>query len=207
METVMLAEELLFEMPKSINAVEFGLDDVRVNGRVAHSFAVDGEKLDSESDAAYYKLGNRIALVDRVPRFPRRVVYYLQWKEVFHEFVGHRAITQVAVWRNRDVLATRGVAARMFWEYLFPIHGVMLTDALQTADGRAFWLNRIGEALERNLSVCYLNLMPALGTGKRELVKIEGVKEFERLAAEKEFWGKEELHRARKLIISDIELV
>ena len=77
-------------------------------------------------------MGNRIALVLEVEGRPRTIIYYVQWKEIFHKMVGHRAISQVAVWRDQLDARSTGTASRIFWEHLLPIHQVMMTDALQT---------------------------------------------------------------------------
>jgi hypothetical protein len=132
-------------------------------------------------------------------------LYYVQWSEIFHKLVGHRAITQVAVWADPVDPRSTGAAARIFWEYLLPIHRVLMTDALQTPDGQRFWRNRVSEAFDHHLHVYYLNLLPGKD-GQREMIEIASKSAFDRLAREKEFWGREDLHRARKIIISDIEL-
>jgi hypothetical protein len=207
MEDHMLINDLLFEMPREINATEFNLDDVKVNRRLAYGFKTDGELLEVLNDTdSLYQLGNRIALVVQAEGEPTRIVYLVQWKEIFHKLVGHHAISQVAVWRDQHAARAKGIVQRIFWEHLLPIYEVLITDALQTPDGKRFWTNRVAEAFEHHLRVYYLNLLPSKGGGERELIEIKDVAGFERLAVEKDFWGREDLHRARKIIISDIEL-
>lgn len=200
-------EEELFEMPKEINATEFNLDDPKVNRRVAMDFKLDGEKIEQVDDRlSLWTRGNRMALLVEDPDRPTKLIYYVQWKEIFHKFVGHRAITQVAVWADKLDPRAKDIARKIFWEHLLPLYEVLMTDALQTPDGQRFWRNRVGEALEHHLRVYYLNLMPSTGGVGRELIEIRDLQHFADLAAEKEFWGREDLHRARKIIISNIEL-
>ena len=73
-------------------------------------------------------------------------------------------------------------------------------------DGKRFWTNRVAEAFDHGLHVYYLNLLPARNGGTRELIEIRDLQHFADLAREKEFWDREDLHQARKIIISDIEL-
>jgi hypothetical protein len=204
-----LKEELLFEMPKEINATEFNLDDEKVNHRVAVNFKYDGELLeDLGKGLALYQRGSRIALVQESVGAGSllSIIYYVQWKEIFHKFVGHQAISQVAVWADKNHPSSQGIASRIFWEFLLPIHDVIITDALQTPDGHRFWRNRVGEAFQHHLRVYYLNLMKSTGGVGRELIEIHDAAEFAKLAREKDFWGREDLHQARKIIIADIEL-
>lgn len=202
-----ISEELLFEMPKEMNATEFNLDDVKVNRRVTHDFTNNGEKIENVNDRlSLWQLGNRMALVVEDPNRPLHIIYYVQWKEIFHKFVGHKAITQVTVWADKLDPRSKDIAQKIFWEHLLPIHQVLMTDALQTPDGQRFWRNRIAEAFEHHLHIYYLNLMQSAGGVERELVEIRDLQHFADLAHEKKFWGLEELHRARKIIISDIEL-
>lgn len=67
-------------------------------------------------------------------------------------------VTQINVWRNKFSTDLEGVAKHIFWEKLLPIHNLMVTDARQTADGRTFWDNRIGEAFKLDLKVGLWNL-------------------------------------------------
>lgn len=202
----MLIEELLFEMPKSINDVDFNLPDPKINRRIAINFKRRGEILDADDELTFYKLKNTIGLIHQGTSGPPRLIYYVQWKEIFHKLVGHTAITQVAVWRDKLSPLSQGVASKIFWEFLLPITDVLMTDAMQSDDGKTFWINRIGEAFKHGLRVYYLSLMQTAGKQPPELIEIENANHFERLAREKEFWGREDLHKARKIIISNIAL-
>jgi hypothetical protein len=174
---------------------------------VTHDFTHEGELLEEVTPSlSLWQRGNRIALVVADEGRPRRLIYYVQWKEVFHRLVGHRAISQVAVWRDQLDPRSQGMAWRIFWEHLLPIHQVLLTDALQTPDGKRFWTNRVAEAFEHGLNVYYLNLLPASPDNQRELIRIRDAQHFADLAAEKDFWGRDDLHQARKIIIADIDL-
>jgi hypothetical protein len=109
----MLLEEPLFEIPNSVNATEFGFDDTKFNHRATALFKFDGEVLEDDGGLLLIKLNNRIALIDTTAERPR-VLYYVQWGEIFHKLVGHRAITQVAVWADPVDPRSTGIAARIF---------------------------------------------------------------------------------------------
>ena len=203
----MNVQELLFEMPKLINDVDFNLSDPKVNARVAVDLLQHGELLeDLGDDRALYQRGHRLGMVANPARALCSCEYYVQYKEIMHKMIGHRAISQIAVWRDDLSTHAHGLAARIFWDHLLPIHGVMITDALQTKDGRRFWMNRIGEAYKRGLNVYYLNLVQSKGGVAPELLHLRTLAEFKTLSGEREFWGLAELHERRKILIAEITL-
>jgi hypothetical protein len=202
----MLLEELIFEMSKSINAISIDLDEFKNNKKHALAFLKDTDRelvQEYTNDVNLYEIGNRFILIDekRV-----RVLYYMEWKEIFHKFVNHKAASQVLVWRDKSVPGYTNVAAQIFFDYLLPKFSVVITDALQSPDGQNFWIRRVSDAFERGLNVYYLGLLPTSKEINRELIKINSSDDFENLNAEKNFWGETEKFKARKILISNIEI-
>jgi hypothetical protein len=201
----MLLEEL-FETPKSILPTDFGLNDEKENRKQTMRFLRDADRELVKSfahDINLYEVGRQFCLIDETNN---HLIYYMRWEEIFHKFVGHRAACQIAVWRDQNKPGYEETAREIFFDHLLPKYGVVITDALQTPDGRTFWIRRVGDAFRRNLNVYYLNLMQSTDGVSRELIKIESVADFERLNKEKDFWGETEKFRARKIIISSVEL-
>lgn len=205
-EDLAFLKELLFEMPQSIAPTNFNLDLPAVNRRKANELLKSSEKdlVKSFSPKVnLYEVGRQFALIDEERR---KILYYMGWKEILHKFVNHRAACQIAVWRDVDVPGYEDVAKEIFFDELLPKYGVIITDAMQTEDGRNFWVRRIGNAFNKGLNVYYLNLMQAEGGVDRELIKIDSNLDFVKLADEKDFWGTESKYKARKLIIASVDL-
>lgn len=74
-------------------------------------------------------------------------------------FDNQKYISQIELWRELSDPRTKGVTADVFWNHLFPKHNLILTDCRQTKDGQSFWRIRVGEALSRNLSVSFVDMM------------------------------------------------
>ena len=202
----MLVEELLFEMPKSIAPLELKLDFEKSNKRFAIALLQNKNRELVKSlseDVNLYEIKNQFVVIDEEER---HVVYYMRWTEIFHKFVNHKAASQVLVWRDKDKPGYENTAKDIFFEHLLPKYKVVITDALQSPDGRNFWVRRIGNAFSLGLNVYYLSLLPTNKEVTRELIKIDSIADFERLNKEKNFWGETEKFKARKLIISSVEL-
>lgn len=63
-----------------------------------------------------------------------------------------RYVTQVGVWRHDTAPAT-GVAKHVFFKYLLPMFGTIISDTDQTMEGRRFWSDRIVDALRNKFYV------------------------------------------------------
>jgi hypothetical protein len=78
------------------------------------------------------KLGDEIYLYSLPDKYValdlknQKVVYLVQYtkKKIF----GKNGITQVQVWRDRTVIATIGIAAKLFFAYLFSQADCIVTD-------------------------------------------------------------------------------
>ena len=67
-------------------------------------------------------------------------------------------VSQTSVWRNPDYSGLRRFAPWVFWSFLLPINGNILSDSVQSRDGKYFWESRLVEAFERNLNVYVLGI-------------------------------------------------
>jgi len=121
----------------------------------------------------------------------QKIVYLVQYvkKKIF----GKSGITQVQVWRDRTVVTTKGLAERIFFNYLFPQADCIVTDKQQTSYGRAFWESRIYEAFGKNLPV-YL-----LDQNAKTQTYLESSYEFDDLA--NTWWGDDPKYQGRKIAI------
>ncbi|MEY4591406.1 MAG: segment 11/17 [Pseudomonadota bacterium] len=92
---------------------------------------------------------------------------------------------QVFVWRNRaaDSAFSAGIADKVFWEYLMPKYGCLVSDSQQTDAGKAFWQHQITKSLKKGLSVRLINLKT------KEAKEIKTLKDFSDVLHTA--WGKE----------------
>ncbi|MBO2652701.1 hypothetical protein I6M49_04335 [Shewanella algae] len=117
--------------------------------------------------------------------------------------------TQLLVWRQ--VSGPHGKVLSGFpgtvFNYLLRSHDIMITDEQQTADGKRFWLDRMGESLTMaDRSVYYINL-DELDQHMTPVVK--RIQNFEELMEKyvPDGWGTDEEHRNRAFIISTQNLI
>ncbi|MCZ4310133.1 hypothetical protein AB6D66_01855 [Vibrio pomeroyi] len=112
--------------------------------------------------------------------------------------------TQLIVWRQ--VAGPHGYVlssfARTVFNFLLQSHNIMITDEQQTADGKRFWLDRMGESFViADRSVYYVDLNEL----DDELVPvIDPIHGFEELMESyvPKGWGADEEHKNRAFIIS-----
>ena len=71
---------------------------------------------------------------------------------------------------------------------------------LEILSGNRFWGARIGDALEEHLNVYYFNFMT------KELIQVKNIQEFQKIEDEHDIWGPSDLHRLKRMVISDREL-
>lgn len=107
-----------------------------------------------------------------------------------------RAGCQVGVWSDPGFAVTKRFAPQVFWEVLFEQHDI-ISDQIQTDFGRRFWINRIGEAYEKNLCVYFLNL-----TGQKivEVKRLRTIDDFNEVSTK--VWGSELKMRNIRLAIT-----
>jgi len=119
-------------------------------------------------------------------------LYYLELvtRPISNVYTKDINATQVFVWRqlygqHGDVL--RGFPSKIF-EHLLQSHRIIISDQIQSHDGKRFWLDRMSEAIHRdNLMVYYADLNQ-LDSGKVPIKKpIEDLNAL--LTYESEGWG------------------
>lgn len=64
-----------------------------------------------------------------------------------------RAATQIELWRDVAYAPANGQARRVFFEFLLPLTGTVLSDAIQTRDGMRFWINMMATSHASGLEV------------------------------------------------------
>jgi hypothetical protein len=115
----------------------------------------------------------------------------------------HSAVCQVSIWRDKGAVGVMNVAPYIFWNILYKRYGSIISDSIQSDDGKAFWLRRVDEAKHRGLVVAVVDLTPDLKIMKL-FAFVSGQDWLKRNA--KRVWGTDDQHTHRRLLIADKNL-
>jgi len=186
-----LVDRLLFESPRDIDSVDFGLSDPIKEARLVYDLNRDSRTnvIGTYAGLELKKCGHTIFVMSDT----RRLLYFVKFVDKSYSALRGRHVTQIAVWRRAGTPS--GLAKHVFWEYLFPIHCTIMTDSMQTAQGRYFWGDRVQEALQSGHLVYRVNVL------KRERSPIRSFDEFE--AWRRTVYGAEDKHEQERVIITD----
>ena len=161
-------------MPRRITLPpnEFGLKNEQFNTRIASAMLKHASVLEYfQNDLALYKYKNKILLVDK---YNIRTLYYLRYKISYISYLNEHVSTAVLHWKNRYqyLVGLSDIAYLVFFKYLLPNTGIVMTDNLHTEPGEIFWLKLIDKSIEKGYYVYNLNLLPVDKDNNRELIQI-----------------------------------
>lgn len=144
-------------------------------------------------------VGHKIFLVDNDNQ---RIDYYMQY-EIQHIFK-IKTVTQIAIWADYisqyiNLPSGERVSKYVFFNILLPLTDTIVTDALQTDDGRRFWINRVTESIKAGLHVY------AVFKDKNRIYKVDSLETLRKL--KDDIWGDEKTYLNRKLFISTEEVL
>jgi len=100
-----------------------------------------------------YQYGSKIVLLDTVAK---TVDYYVKVETGKFRITG-QYVTQVEVWRTTDS-PVYDVVRTVFFDYILKSHDTVLSDSLQTNDGRRLWVNLVGYAFQEGKYVYVVDL-------------------------------------------------
>ena len=126
------------------------------------------------------------------------IVYFVRHKRVSHNAL--RLGRQVLLWRHSGSLISYGFAQHIFFDYLLPEYGALISDKEQTRDGKRFWSNAIAHALDLKKKVYFLDRRYNSNT----LHPIESSRDVKRY--ENDIWGTKAQHIYTFAVISNQEL-
>ena len=194
-------KEYLKENPTLLSTdIDFKLSDDSFNSNYNKELLKSSktkilETFDDFTDSKLYKSGNKIFLSDGF-----KIYYFVHYVEKYQPLLGEKAITQIKVWRSNSSGGISHLPSYVFYNYLLPITGVIITDIEQTDDGKRFWWDRIVQSLRNGDFVYFINLM----SPKREVTRITSYKEFKELDQKYSIWAKASEYKL--LAISNHEL-
>lgn len=131
-----------------------------------------------------------------------QITYDMTFKLGDEPNIGGKFVWQTGVWINPVHQYIEGVAAKMFFEVLLKRHETIITDSIQTFDGKRFWERNIGKAFVKGLNVYYYDFQT------KELAKIENAIHWETFKkTHKDIWGKTDRHKMKKMVITNKTLL
>lgn len=99
----------------------------------------------SEKDGAYFVVGNDL------------IAYYMRYKAMKKNLVGAQSVTQTAVWQSLSAPLPSGFVLSMVFDILLKKYPAVVSDRIQTAEGKNLWVRLMGLALSKGYSVSLLD--------------------------------------------------
>lgn len=149
-------KQILDEMPQMVNPTQFKLNDDAFNQNHLKRKKVI---IDSSDDYDIIKTGNNnnrsIILYDKNNML---IDYWVRFKRFGFKSIGGSFITQTQIWRRDGSPWVQGITRKMFFDYLLKHNKAIMSDSMQTVDGKRFWIDRMAEATSRGLYIGLANL-------------------------------------------------
>lgn len=186
------------ESPQLVNSTNFNLDKVQHNVELANKLLKKkSETLEDTPDYELIRTGNyrngNFALITKGSL--RKINYLVRYEAKNYSKIGN-TVTQVMLWRKTAGKGTSGITKKMFFEYLLPMFGMIMSDAQQTERGKEFWENRMRDAVDSGFKVGLASL------NLRQIEWFDDSMELEDWLTKVEGWGKEHKFQAKRFIIS-----
>lgn len=145
------------------------------------------------SNADLVQSGDRFAVLDHDRQ---EITYYMEYRE--RDLKGFKALYQSMVWKSW-LVNDKGIPQKVLWKCLFPAHGIVTTDNIETDLGTGFWHHVVIDALQAGKCVYFLDsnsnegLRPIKTHGDLHIVH-------------KSIWNKGDRNRLRFVLISERSL-
>jgi len=137
--------------PYLLDPVHFGLKDFESNKRKLQDLYAkfEHEQLDTYNGLPLieFKVSQKESYI--VLESPTKgIVYFVHLKAEQLLQLHSNSVTQVEVWRRPATPAVRGLAKFVVFKYLLHRYNFIVSDASQTEEGKRFWLDLLGDAIE-----------------------------------------------------------
>lgn len=193
----------LYETPMLIGDHEFepeidgyDLTDPDENSQ-AYEKIINSKKthqIEKHNDSQYlYGYGDKIVLLNVKDK---RIDYYVKLETGKFKLTG-KYVTQVEVWRTKE-RSVFGIVQKVFFDHILKSHDTVLSDSLQTNEGRGLWSNLVGYAFQRNLNVYVVDLNTGI------LQKIKDDSDYR--SKIQSFYGTTKSSERVRVMISNIEV-
>lgn len=135
------------ESPQNIQSSSWKLETREKSKQILQFLQRKKKQVDEYKGTPVYKSGSYF-----FTEHEGRLTYLMKFKIDKIKSVNMPYATQTLVWRLGGGYVT-GIASYIFWNHLFPIKHIVMTDGQQTPQGKTFWIDRIGEAIKNNYFV------------------------------------------------------
>lgn len=146
----------LFETPVIMKtggvSIDFGLGEPSYNKALAHQSRSEGTLLASSDHYDVVQIGDRNSGTIDAITDGSEIKFRVEYETQTIPEIG-TGIVQVAVWREPSFVHTEGLTGVVFFDYLLPMYGMMISDDTHTDQGKRFWLRMMGHAVTRDLEV------------------------------------------------------
>ena len=122
------------------------------------------------------------------------IVYFVRYRRV--KANGNAFGRQILVARKRSNILSTGVALHVFYSYLLPRFGALMSDTQQTQHGKAFWDYAIAAAFKRSILVYFLDRRST----PNKVVLLSTPKDVD--LNSKEIWGTGQGHLRTHVVLS-----
>lgn len=189
---------------QDVDSFDFGLYNKDINKRLAQQILLYNKEYELTvlkritDTVILYEFPRGIALIDTLRG---TILYYVEHKVEYIKLINHTALTQIAVWSNKNRIESKGMPEYTFLTYLFPITKVIMVESNETWDGKHFWFRMLASVLHYgNMYVYYINF------DTKEVVLVISIQQFEYLLKQKQPWGRDPSRRQQRFVISEILL-
>ncbi len=140
-------------MPSLTDSTDFGLTNDGLNRKLLDSLLKKKPKvLEDRGDSVLYVTGNEKGYYFLVE--DQRIAYLSKYQKSNKKMVGHSTVTQVAVWLALDApLSAGGTVTNTIFKHMLPRFGAIMSDRIQTLDGRRLWIRLLALGLKYNYHV------------------------------------------------------
>lgn len=169
-------------LPQLVDPTEFNLSDIETNEsllrelnkkpskkKIGNLKSTLGDSLPiwnsgSSNDKGYYWIEHQ-----------GRIVWLVKYEVIKRNWLPNHTTTQVALWRGGTVIFSSQASSKLFFNIVFKRTGCILSDRVQTEDGKRFWTSRIRDSLQKKLHVALVDFSKKLITEVSSLRDVENL--------------------------------
>lgn len=191
----------LFESPQIVSPTDFDLKNPDKNKELADEILSKAKEIIRETPDYYLvRTGdlNNKGYIAQISKSSGLITYMIKYETSQNKLIG-RFVTQVALWRDLlEYGINKGLTTEIFFDYLLPVTGTIISDNEQTANGRDFWLRKLAEAHNNGLKIGFIN------TTKNVLEWYDSSVSFKNWLLSKNAWGETRNHFYDRFVISNV---
>lgn len=115
------------------------------------------EIFDLGDDVKVYRVGTNKGYLFMYNPHEDLIGYYVALEEQKKSLLGKK-VTQTAVWRSMEDEKADGLTYKIVFDYLLKLYPAIMSDKIQTHDGKNFWIRLMFRALGRGHEVVLADL-------------------------------------------------